>query len=152
MKELYNWLEVDFHPLKLSGRVTKVNYEFSLLWGQRIHIYKSWCWMSLCLIFCRQVLNWVRDQAEKEPDLQQYVPHLQNNTILRLLQQVSFSCCSFVDHLCLYITCWFILIGCTDLPKHRVQSSGLPGPVCRCFSAGALHCGCSASLWPAGKV
>lgn len=35
-----------------------------------------------------QVLNWVRDQAEKEPDLQQYVPHLQNNTILRLLQQV----------------------------------------------------------------
>lgn len=35
-----------------------------------------------------QVLNWVRDQAEKEADLQQYVPHLQNNTILRLLQQV----------------------------------------------------------------
>uniref|UniRef100_A0A672GZI4 Eukaryotic translation initiation factor 3 subunit A n=1 Tax=Salarias fasciatus TaxID=181472 RepID=A0A672GZI4_SALFA len=58
VKELYNWLEVDFHPLKLSGRVTKV-------------------------------LNWVRDQAEKEPDLQQYVPHLQNNTILRLLQQVA---------------------------------------------------------------
>lgn len=24
VKELYNWLEVDFHPLKLSGRVTKV--------------------------------------------------------------------------------------------------------------------------------
>ncbi|XP_026210977.1 eukaryotic translation initiation factor 3 subunit A isoform X1 [Anabas testudineus] len=58
VKELYNWLEVDFHPLKLSGRVTKV-------------------------------LNWVRDQAEKEPDLQQYVPHLQSNTILRLLQQVA---------------------------------------------------------------
>ncbi|CAN9500088.1 unnamed protein product [Ophioblennius macclurei] len=58
VKELYNWLEVDFHPLKLSGRVTKV-------------------------------LNWVRDQAEKEADLQQYVPHLQNNTILRLLQQVA---------------------------------------------------------------
>ncbi|TST98551.1 Eukaryotic translation initiation factor 3 subunit A [Bagarius yarrelli] len=58
VKELYNWLEVDFHPLKLSGRVTKV-------------------------------LNWVRDQAEKESDLQQYVPHLQNNTILRLLQQVA---------------------------------------------------------------
>ncbi|XP_023819386.1 eukaryotic translation initiation factor 3 subunit A isoform X2 [Oryzias latipes] len=58
VKELYNWLEVDFHPLKLSGRVTKV-------------------------------LNWIRDQAEKEPDLQQYVPHLQNNTILRLLQQVA---------------------------------------------------------------
>uniref|UniRef100_A0AAY4EYD4 Eukaryotic translation initiation factor 3 subunit A n=1 Tax=Denticeps clupeoides TaxID=299321 RepID=A0AAY4EYD4_9TELE len=58
VKELYNWLEVDFHPLKLCGRVTKV-------------------------------LNWVRDQAEKESDLQQYVPHLQNNTILRLLQQVA---------------------------------------------------------------
>ncbi len=35
-----------------------------------------------------KVLNWVRDQAEKEADLQQYVPHLQSNTILRLLQQV----------------------------------------------------------------
>lgn len=58
VKELYNWLEVDFHPLKLSGRVTKV-------------------------------LDWVREQTEKEPDLQQYVPHLQNNTILRLLQQVA---------------------------------------------------------------
>ncbi|XP_053476340.1 eukaryotic translation initiation factor 3 subunit A isoform X2 [Ictalurus furcatus] len=58
VKELYNWLEVEFHPLKLCGRVTKV-------------------------------LNWVRDQAEKEPDLQHYVPHLQSNTILRLLQQVA---------------------------------------------------------------
>ncbi|XP_036431006.1 eukaryotic translation initiation factor 3 subunit A isoform X2 [Colossoma macropomum] len=58
VKELYSWLEVDFHPLKLCGRVTKV-------------------------------LSWVREQAEKEPDLQQYVPHLQNNTILRLLQQVA---------------------------------------------------------------
>ncbi|XP_070981989.1 eukaryotic translation initiation factor 3 subunit A-like isoform X8 [Oncorhynchus clarkii lewisi] len=58
VKELYNWLEMDFHPLKLSGRVTKV-------------------------------LNWVRDQSEKEADLQQYVPHLQSNTILRLLQQVA---------------------------------------------------------------
>ncbi|XP_008320357.1 eukaryotic translation initiation factor 3 subunit A isoform X2 [Cynoglossus semilaevis] len=58
VKELYNWLEVEFHPLKLCGRVTKV-------------------------------LNWVRDQAEKEADLQQYVPHLQSNTILRLLQQVA---------------------------------------------------------------
>ncbi|KAM9847541.1 eukaryotic translation initiation factor 3 subunit A [Aulostomus maculatus] len=57
VKELYNWLEVDFHPLKLSGRVTKV-------------------------------LDWVRDQAE-ESDLQHYVPHLQSNTILRLLQQVA---------------------------------------------------------------
>uniref|UniRef100_A0A8C3F3D1 Eukaryotic translation initiation factor 3 subunit A n=1 Tax=Chrysemys picta bellii TaxID=8478 RepID=A0A8C3F3D1_CHRPI len=58
VKELYNWLEVDFHPLKLCDRVTKV-------------------------------LNWVRDQVEKEPELQLYVPHLQNNTILRLLQQVA---------------------------------------------------------------
>ncbi|XP_033956223.1 eukaryotic translation initiation factor 3 subunit A isoform X2 [Pseudochaenichthys georgianus] len=58
VKELYNWLEVDFHPLKLSGRMTKV-------------------------------LNWVRDQSEKESDLQHYVPHLQGNTILRLLQQVA---------------------------------------------------------------
>ncbi|XP_053731288.1 eukaryotic translation initiation factor 3 subunit A [Synchiropus splendidus] len=58
VKDLYNWLEVDFHPLKLSGRVTKV-------------------------------LDWVRDQAEKESDLQHYVPHLQSNTILRLLQQVA---------------------------------------------------------------
>ncbi|XP_076830245.1 eukaryotic translation initiation factor 3 subunit A [Brachyhypopomus gauderio] len=58
VKELYSWLEVDFHPLKLCGRVTKV-------------------------------LNWVKEQAEKEADLQQYVPHLQNNTILRLLQQVA---------------------------------------------------------------
>ena len=24
VKDLYNWLEMDFHPLKLSGRVTKV--------------------------------------------------------------------------------------------------------------------------------
>uniref|UniRef100_A0A3Q2XU18 Eukaryotic translation initiation factor 3 subunit A n=1 Tax=Hippocampus comes TaxID=109280 RepID=A0A3Q2XU18_HIPCM len=58
VKELHNWLEVDFHPLKLSGRVTKV-------------------------------LNWVKDQGEKESDLQHYVPHLQSNTILRLLQQVA---------------------------------------------------------------
>ncbi|XP_078269555.1 eukaryotic translation initiation factor 3 subunit A [Rhinoraja longicauda] len=58
VKEVFNWLEVDFHPLKLCGRVTKV-------------------------------LNWVRDQSEKEPDLLHYVPHLQNNTILRLLQQVA---------------------------------------------------------------
>ncbi|KAI5611660.1 eukaryotic translation initiation factor 3 subunit A isoform X1 [Silurus asotus] len=58
VKELYSWLEVDFDPLKLCARVTKV-------------------------------LDWVRDQAENEPDLQQYIPHLQNNTILRLLQQVA---------------------------------------------------------------
>ncbi|KAK6487646.1 eukaryotic translation initiation factor 3 subunit A-like isoform X1 [Huso huso] len=58
VKELYNWLEVEFHPLKLCDRVTNV-------------------------------LNWVRDQAEKDSDLQHYVPHLQGNTILRLLQQVA---------------------------------------------------------------
>ncbi|KAM4704406.1 eukaryotic translation initiation factor 3 subunit A [Rhinophrynus dorsalis] len=58
VKELYNWLEVDFHPLKLCARVTKV-------------------------------LEYVKDQAEKEPELQQYIPQLQNNTILRLLQQVA---------------------------------------------------------------
>uniref|UniRef100_UPI00398EE453 eukaryotic translation initiation factor 3 subunit A n=1 Tax=Pristiophorus japonicus TaxID=55135 RepID=UPI00398EE453 len=58
VKEVYNWLEMEFHPLKLCGRVTKV-------------------------------LNWVRDQSEKEPDLLHYMPHLQNNTILRLLQQVA---------------------------------------------------------------
>ncbi|KAM8924504.1 eukaryotic translation initiation factor 3 subunit A [Pelodytes ibericus] len=58
VKELYNWLEVDYHPLKLCGRVTKV-------------------------------LDWVKEQTEKEPELQQYVGQLQNNTILRLLQQVA---------------------------------------------------------------
>ncbi|KAG8435820.1 hypothetical protein GDO86_013674 [Hymenochirus boettgeri] len=58
VKELYNWLEVDFHPLKLCTRVTKV-------------------------------LDWVKDQAEREPELQQYIPQLQSNTILRLLQQVA---------------------------------------------------------------
>ncbi|KAM4636251.1 eukaryotic translation initiation factor 3 subunit A [Discoglossus pictus] len=58
VKDLYNWLEVDFHPLKLCTRVTKV-------------------------------LEWVKEQAEKEPELQQYIPQLQNNTILRLLQQVA---------------------------------------------------------------
>ncbi|XP_041424299.1 eukaryotic translation initiation factor 3 subunit A isoform X2 [Xenopus laevis] len=58
VKELYNWLEVDFHPLKLCDRVTKV-------------------------------LDWIKEQAEKEPELQQYVPQLQSNTVLRLLQQVA---------------------------------------------------------------
>ncbi|XP_053548646.1 eukaryotic translation initiation factor 3 subunit A [Bombina bombina] len=58
VKELYNWLEVEFHPLKLCTRVTKV-------------------------------LDWVKEQAEKEPDLQQYIHQLQSNTILRLLQQVA---------------------------------------------------------------
>ncbi|XP_038613557.1 eukaryotic translation initiation factor 3 subunit A [Tachyglossus aculeatus] len=58
VKDLYNWLEVEFNPLKLCDRVKKV-------------------------------LNWVKEQAEKEPELQQYVLQLQNNTILRLLQQVA---------------------------------------------------------------
>ncbi|KAM8781771.1 eukaryotic translation initiation factor 3 subunit A [Rhynchonycteris naso] len=58
VKDLYNWLEMEFNPLKLCERVTKV-------------------------------LNWVKEQPEKEPELQQYVPQLQNNTILRLLQQVA---------------------------------------------------------------
>lgn len=86
VKELYNWLEVDFHPLKLSGRVTKVNTFFLIC----IHVLVSTplhCVLT-DLTFLHQVLDWVREQAEKEPDLQQYVPHLQNNTILRLLQQV----------------------------------------------------------------
>lgn len=26
VKELYNWLEVDFHPLKLCSRVSKVSF------------------------------------------------------------------------------------------------------------------------------
>ncbi|XP_068180128.1 eukaryotic translation initiation factor 3 subunit A-like [Antennarius striatus] len=58
LKELYNCLEVDFDPLKLSGQLTKV-------------------------------MSWIRDQAGKDPDLQQYIPHLQSNTILRVLQQVA---------------------------------------------------------------
>uniref|UniRef100_UPI003590290B eukaryotic translation initiation factor 3 subunit A isoform X2 n=1 Tax=Myxine glutinosa TaxID=7769 RepID=UPI003590290B len=58
VKDLYNWLEVEFHPLKLCGRVSKV-------------------------------LDWIKDQLEKETELLNYVPFLQNNTILRLLQQVA---------------------------------------------------------------
>uniref|UniRef100_A0A8C5QF86 Eukaryotic translation initiation factor 3 subunit A n=1 Tax=Leptobrachium leishanense TaxID=445787 RepID=A0A8C5QF86_9ANUR len=58
VKDLYNLLEVDFHPLKLCGKVTKV-------------------------------LDWVKEQGEKELELQQYVLQLQNNTVLRLLQQVA---------------------------------------------------------------
>ncbi|CAH2323251.1 eukaryotic translation initiation factor 3 subunit A [Pelobates cultripes] len=58
VKDLYNLLEVDFHPLKLCGRVTKI-------------------------------LDWIKDQGEKETELQQYITQLQNNTILRLLQQVA---------------------------------------------------------------
>uniref|UniRef100_A0A8C4PWC5 Eukaryotic translation initiation factor 3 subunit A n=1 Tax=Eptatretus burgeri TaxID=7764 RepID=A0A8C4PWC5_EPTBU len=58
VKDLYNWLEVEFHPLKLCSRVSKV-------------------------------LDWITDQLEKETELLNYVPFLQNNTILRLLQQVA---------------------------------------------------------------
>lgn len=39
VKELYNWLEVDFHPLKLSGRVTKV-YKF-LAASNGVHLHYS---------------------------------------------------------------------------------------------------------------
>lgn len=37
VKELYNWLEVDFHPLKLSGRVTKVNQLLAASYGFYSH-------------------------------------------------------------------------------------------------------------------
>lgn len=37
VKELYNWLEVDFHPLKLSGRVTKVNKLLPASYGFCLH-------------------------------------------------------------------------------------------------------------------
>lgn len=31
VKELYNWLEVDFHPLKLCSRVSKVSFVVTVL-------------------------------------------------------------------------------------------------------------------------
>lgn len=37
VKELYNWLEVDFHPLKLSGRVTKVSKLLATSYGAYLH-------------------------------------------------------------------------------------------------------------------
>lgn len=37
VKELYNWLEVDFHPLKLSGRVTKVRKLLAASYGVYLH-------------------------------------------------------------------------------------------------------------------
>lgn len=72
-----------------------------------------------------QVLNWVRDQTEKEPDLQHYVPHLQNNTILRLLQQVSFNLCLTISfESCArnssnkWLRLFFFSLGRADISKH----------------------------------
>ena len=56
LRELYQWLEVDFHPLKLSDRVATT-------------------------------LTWMKEQT-REPELVQYVPHLQGIVIFRVLQQV----------------------------------------------------------------
>ena len=53
LQNLYRWLEVEFHPLKLSSRVAS-SLEF----------------------------------IEKNKDLNQYVPALQDITIMRLLKQV----------------------------------------------------------------
>ena len=44
VKELYNWLEVDFHPLKLCSRVSKVGFVFSSTqWKKFIHISGVLC-------------------------------------------------------------------------------------------------------------
>ncbi|XP_019635290.1 PREDICTED: eukaryotic translation initiation factor 3 subunit A-like [Branchiostoma belcheri] len=56
LQGLYEWLEVEFHPLKLSSRVANV-FNFIL--------------------------------SAKELELSQYVPALQNVTLMRLVQQVS---------------------------------------------------------------
>lgn len=110
-----------------------------------------------------QVLNWVRDQAEKESDLQQYVPHLQNNTILRLLQQVrprthayaqivsnndmrntgsNIQLWIFLSVLMRFNTCEsfdVMVLGGSDLSEHRVQQTGLSRAICGRLPAGALH-------------
>ena len=59
VKDLYTWLEVEFHPLHLCERVTVV-------------------------------LDSLKETGE--PELMQYIPALQNNTVMRLLKQVSFGC------------------------------------------------------------
>nr|XP_014345835.1 PREDICTED: eukaryotic translation initiation factor 3 subunit A [Latimeria chalumnae] len=41
VKEVYNWLEVDFHPLKLCGRVTKIEYTSFFFFFQVAQIYQS---------------------------------------------------------------------------------------------------------------
>lgn len=50
VKELYNWLEVDFHPLKLSGRVTKVN---NLDNKENIHL----CSCFACILHYGHLIN-----------------------------------------------------------------------------------------------
>ncbi|XP_076368873.1 eukaryotic translation initiation factor 3 subunit a [Tachypleus tridentatus] len=57
LQDLYRWLEVEFHPLKLCNRVSQ----------------------------CIDFLN----KWEDSPDLKQYIPCLQNLTIMRLLKEVS---------------------------------------------------------------
>ncbi|CAK8675557.1 unnamed protein product [Clavelina lepadiformis] len=57
LRELYQWLEVDFHPLQLSERVSGT-------------------------------LQWIKEQT-REPELVQYIPHLQGIVVSRVLQQVS---------------------------------------------------------------
>ncbi|XP_038070964.1 eukaryotic translation initiation factor 3 subunit A-like [Patiria miniata] len=56
VKDLYDWLEVEFHPLELCQRVSQI-YEVI--------------------------------QESGEPELKQYVSALQDNTIMRLLKQIS---------------------------------------------------------------
>ena len=56
VKDLYNWLEVEFHPLELCERVSSV--------------YKM-------------------IQEGGEGELKQYIEALQDNTIMRLLKQVT---------------------------------------------------------------
>lgn len=68
-----------------------------------------WWFLIFCLAVL-QVLNWVRDQAEKESDLQQYVPHLQSNTILRLLQQVLPLLLGLPYNLGIDLTRWFCFV------------------------------------------
>lgn len=55
LRELFNWLEIEFHPLHLCSRVS-------------------------------DVLSFLE---ASDPDLAQYVPALQTNTLVRLLKQVS---------------------------------------------------------------
>lgn len=58
VKELYNWLEVDFHPLKLSGRVTKVNKLLAASYGFYVHyVHLS---NLLCVRFSNKFYNYGR--------------------------------------------------------------------------------------------
>ena len=70
LRELYQWLEVDFHPLKLSERVSST-------------------------------LQWITEQT-REPELVQYIPHLQNIIISRVLQQVTVMHGDHVDKIVTY--------------------------------------------------